>query len=177
MGQGDDFRDEVLQRHAAARALVQGNAPIAILHIGAAHSAVAAGKVNDDVRVLGLALGYAGVPATLFHGDIPTPLEMESAIAAVEEEVMPVARQLTGVAELVTMDPQSLALAMVANRNPKEALPIDAVEWLFDELSRVVLGGPVSRLPFASGKKAAATLLILREFMHHSGIGTLRCLG
>lgn len=177
MGQGDDFRDEVLQRHATARALVHGNAPIAVLHIGAAHSAVAAGQVNDEVRVMRFALGYAGVPATLFHGDIPTPLELENAIAAVEDEVMPVTRQLAGVTELVTTDPRLLALATVANKDPKGALSIDAVEWLFDELSRVALGGPASRLPFASGKESAATLVILREFMHHGGIGTLRCLG
>jgi len=89
---------------------------------------------------------------------------------------MPAASQLTGVTDLVTSDPELRALASAASAGADGVLTIEQVEHLFDELSRVALGGPVSHLPFALTNASVATLVILRELMHHAGIRTLRCL-
>lgn len=147
----------------------------ALLHIGANGSEVTCNGASDDVRVVRIALGYAGVPATLFRGDIPTALELENAIAVVEDEVMPAARQLAGVTALVTAGAELRAFATAPPGDDDGIVALEHVEQLFDELSRVALGGPVSHLPFALTKKSAATLVILRELMHHAGVRTLRC--
>lgn len=144
----------------------------ALLHIGARESVVRVGGASGPV--VHMALGYAGVPATLFRGDIPTALELEDAVAAVEDEVMPVVRQLADVTELITTDPGLCALTAAARVDAEGVLPVERIEWLFDELSRAALGGPVSGLPFTPSKRWAATLLILRELMHHGGIRALR---
>lgn len=142
---------------------------MAELKIGASESTI---TFDDGAPVVRLALGYAGVPATLFRASIPTALELEHAIAAVEDEVMPVVPRLAGVTELATAEPQLRALA---DPESDGVLPLARVDWLFDELSRVSLGGPESALPFAPVKATAATLVILRELMHHAGIQAVRC--
>lgn len=141
---------------------------MAELNVGANESTVTLG----DGRVVRLALGYAGVPATLFRESIPTALELERAIAAVEDEVMPAVPQLAGVGELASADARLRAWAEAESGG---VLPLARVEWLFDELSRASLGGPASALPFAPAKATAATLVILRELMHHAGIRAVRC--
>lgn len=152
---------------------LKGAGAPAVLHIGANESTLTI--AGDAARVVHIALGHAGVPATLFRGDLPTGLELEEAIAVVEDQVMPAVRQLSGVTELVTTDPGLRDLAAAASVGVDEVLPLERVEWLFDELSRAALGSPAASLPFAPTRAAAATLLILRELMHHGGIRALAC--
>lgn len=142
----------------------------ALLHVGARSSRI----TTSDGRAVGLALGYAAVPATLFGGQVPTALELENAIAAVEDEVMPAVRQLADVAELVTVAPELCAL-VAPFAGPDGELALGRIEWLFDEIARAALGGPAARSPFALTPASAATLLIVRELMHHGGMRTLRC--
>ena len=97
----------------------------ALLAIGAQDSAVTTSGAGG--RVVRIALGYAGVPVTLFGGDIPTPLELENAIAAVEDEVMPAVRQLAGVESLLTVDPELHVLAAEASAEPSGALPLEGI--------------------------------------------------
>ena len=47
------------------------------------------------------------------------------------------------------------------------ALPIDAVEGQFDLLAAFIFGRPASSAGIPADSSFAATLLILREFMHH----------
>lgn len=154
--------------------LKMGSAP-ALLHIGPVGSTLTLAGAGDEPRVVRFALGYAAVPATLFRNDIPTALELEEAIAAVEDEVMPVVRALAGVAELVTADAELSALAAAASLDEGGELPLERVEWLFDEVTRAALGGAASQVPFELTRASAATVLILRELMHHGGIQVLRC--
>ena len=144
----------------------------ALLHLGATGSEVKVGGAGGPV--VHMALGYTIAPAALFRGDIPTALELENAIAAVEDQVMPAVRQLPGVTELVTTDPELCALAAAASVEAGGVLSLERIEWLFDELSRVVLGGPATGLPFAPTRRAAVALLILRELMHHGNFRALR---
>lgn len=170
------FQAELRRRYAAAQAALPGDQFLAVLHIGSTESAIVSGRGRDDVKIVPFLLGYAGVPATLFSDAIPTALELENAIAAVEDEVMPAVRKLSGVTELVTIDTELYALAAAASVDHTATLPLEGVEWLFEELSRAASGGLASQLPFTPTKQAAAVLLILREFMHHGGIAVLRCL-
>lgn len=176
MTSDDQFQAEMRRRYAAVRASTPGDTLLAVLHIGLTESAVVAGCADDELKIVRFLLGYAGVPATLFSRDIPSALELENAITAVEDAIMPGVRHLSGAKELVTTSPELHALAAAASADPAATLTLERVEWLFDELSRAVLGGPASQLPFTPTKRLDAALLILRELMHHGGFHTLSCL-
>jgi hypothetical protein len=48
-------------------------------------------------------------------------------------------------------------------------MPIETVEQCFQQLAAASLGQPGAMQGLPAGREAAATLLILREFMHHLG--------
>lgn len=77
--------------------------------------------------------------------------------------------------ELVTTDP-TLRLFAVAEAD-MPALAIDAVERLLQRLASASLGDPSALRGLPAGREAAATLLILRELMHHHGFSAIACDG
>jgi hypothetical protein len=70
---------------------------------------------------------------------------------------------------LVTADASIREIAHIATGHAGTALqlPIDAVEQVFSLLASHSLGRPASIAGISGSLAFAATLLILREFMHH----------
>ena len=128
------------------------------LHIGADTT-----EMGQSAPVV-LRIGSENLAGEHFRHDPPTPLELENAIAAVEDEI---ARVHAGIAQgprLHTRDAvlRDLALEMGVAPDAEMALTVEAVEHAFQ------------RLPLrAADKKKAATLLILRELMHHLGFAAI----
>ena len=94
------------------------------------------------------------------------------------------ARHLTGPGTLLmTFDADLRQLARLAGQSdpynqPDITLTTDAVERTFDRWIAVVHGHPVAGAGLPSDSRFAATLLILRELMHHlqfESIQILRC--
>jgi hypothetical protein len=89
-------------------------------------------------------------------------VELERAIDHVEDELM---RALAWSGErctLVTDHPFVCALAKAG-----ESLSLETVEALFQRLASGSLGRSSALKGLPPGREAAATLLILRELMHH----------
>ena len=86
----------------------------------------------------------------------------------VEDEVTR-AREAASGSALHTMDGAIRRIALLAGvaESPEMALSLEAVEKTFDRLSGVVLGRPATSEGLPAGGAFAATLLILRELMHH----------
>ena len=167
--------DGPLRRYAALRGSAVARALPALLDLGAQASTIVFAPPQQAVQVFVLGLGHAGTPATLFRDVLPTALELENAIAVVEDAVMPFVGKLRGATELAIAGRQ--ARDVLASAAPGAGLlTLEQVEALFGDLAAAVTGGPVTRLPFASTKAAAAALLIVRELMHHCGIASLRLL-
>ena len=116
-----------------------------------------------------LAIGWSTL-ARGFRRDQPSPLELENAIAAVEDEI---ARVRSSIAEhpVVATDQETIreiALAAGIAAGDEMVLALDAVENTFERLTRP----PV----IAADRRFAATLVILREVMHHLQIASIAVL-
>lgn len=150
-----------------------------LLHIGSQQTVLevgAAGGPSTRQRMV-LPIGASIVAERYFRHDPPTPGEIESAIMVVEDEVTR-ARELVRNSDLFSVDDGIRQLAWVAGVADAEPtrLTLEAVEQTFDRLAAVSQGSPVASSGLPAGGEFAATLLILRELMHHLGFSgiTLR---
>ena len=152
------------------------------LHLGAEQVTWAAGPGAPEPAVrLCLPLGGAHTARQFFRGTIPTPLELENAIAAVEDEVHIAHRQLQGLlppgqvwapwsADAALRDVATLA---GVPPGPHRVLTLDAMEHLFNRLAAVSEGRPAAQEGLPDDPAFAGTLLVLRELMHHLPFASL----
>lgn len=159
------------------RAHAAGPGPGAVaLHLGAERTLIAAGQgAGEPAMVLTLALGHDKTAREFFRGAVPTPLALETAIAAVEDEVYAAHRRYRTcmpegpAATPLSADPglhEAATLAGIAP-GPWRVLPLDAVERLFNRLAAVSEGRPAAHEGLPESPAFAARLLVLRELMHH----------
>ena len=152
------------------------------LHLGAEQVSWAAGTGTPDPTVrLRLPLGGARTARQFFRGAIPAPLELENAIAAVEDEVHIAHRQLQGLLPQGQVwapwstDAALHGLATLAGvpPGPQRVLTLDAMERLFNRLAAVSEGRPAAHEGLPEDPAFAGTLLVLRELMHHLPFASL----
>jgi exopolyphosphatase/pppGpp-phosphohydrolase len=143
--------------------------PICVLHIGEEHTTVTTGNGAEPQAVLVLAIGSRKTAADFFQHSPPTPAEIESAIMVVEDEVTRARTVVAGKPTLVTTDTAIREMAILAGVPDRAELTfsVEAVERLFDLLAALSQGRPASSAGIPNNPAFAATLLILREFMHH----------
>lgn len=152
------------------------------LHLGAEQVTWAAGTgaLEPAVRLY-LPLGGARTARQFFRGTIPTPLELENAIAAVEDEVHIAYLQLQGllpqgqvwVPWSADASLQELATLAGVPPGPHRVLRLDAMERLFNRLAAVSEGRPAGHEGLPDDPAFAGTLLVLRELMHHLPFASL----
>ncbi|TKI07772.1 hypothetical protein [Martelella alba] len=113
--------------------------------------------------------GYGVIAARFFHHRPPAENEMENAIMAVEERIMPLSRHIPHGAVLCTTDSALYRIGLLAGLpdRPEMMLTLEAAERTFDRLAAVIRGRPAAWEGLPGDKDFAATLLILRELMHH----------
>ncbi len=141
---------------------------------------IAIGELHTRISVEGgpgpafdvdLRIGLAQPGRGPFRHQPPSEHELESAIAFVEEAVMPLAGVLPPETKLITSDAMAVRLrALVQRATPGEApaaLTLAQVEHVFGELAAVSLGRPASSSRFPADGPFVAYVLVLREFMHH----------
>lgn len=136
-----------------------------LLHIGATRTEVLSGRGERPDTRHTLGIGAEQIARTYFHHDPPTSIEIERSIDAVEDEVMRLSHQIDPQVALVGIDDGLRAWAAIAGT----AMTLEVVEQLFQRLASASLGRPSALEGLLTGREAAATLLILREFMHHLG--------
>jgi len=135
------------------------------LHIGPEETLVRL----DSGAVLALAVGSRKTSAAFFRHEPPTEAEMEYAIMAVEDELMRIRPQMPEGTALETTDAAVREIALLAGADGSGTITfsVESVERMFDRLAAVMLGRPASVDGIPASREFAATLLILREFMHH----------
>ena len=145
------------------------DAAMITLQIGDHDTTVTLPAGAQPVQVLRLPIGAASVAAAHFRHDPPSEADMERAIQAVEDVVMPLHRLLPPGASLASTDAAVREIALLAGVAPADRmlLTVDDVESVFDRLAAVVTGSTPARQQIPAGPAFAATLLVLREFMHH----------
>lgn len=169
-------RFDISALYRQAHGLAAPGQCVTALHMGAEHTLLATGiDPTTPSVVLTLALGSQKTARDFFRSTLPTPLELETAIAWVEDEVYAAhTRHRQWVPEGVVVIPCSTdpalheiaTLAGVAEA-PTRVLPLEAMERLFNRLAAVAQGRPPAHEGLPASPTLAATLLVLRELMHH----------
>jgi len=139
------------------------------LHIDQEQTVITLMGADAAERILVLSLGAQRIAQDYFHHTPPTPDEIETAIMVVEDEISRIRHDIPAGSQLFSDDPQLLNIALLAGVAPGESaeLSLAATERMFDRLARVINGRPAHVEGLPDEGSFAATLLILREFMHH----------
>lgn len=145
------------------------------LHIGAQQTVVRAVAVADP-QGLPLAIGSSRTAAACFGHSPPSPGELEAAIMVVEDELSRVpalaAKQATVVVPAAFIEAIRRSAGLIDGA--ANVLSLDQVERLFDLLAALSMGRPAARAGIPADPAFAATLLILRESMHHLKFDSVR---
>ncbi len=158
---------------------------VTVLHLGDECTLIASGAdAAAPSIVLTLALGRLKTARDFFRGDLPTPLELETAIAQVEDEVYAAHarhRQWVPPGALLVPCATDAALHGIATLagvagGPQRWLTMEGVERVFNRLVAVSQGRPAAHEGLPADAPFAAALLVLRELMHHMPFHTLRLL-
>jgi hypothetical protein len=145
--------------------------------IGDLHTRVSVEGVPSPAIDVELGVGLAQLGRGPFRHQPPSELELENAIAFVEEAVMPLAKVLPTSTALVSSDAiaaRLLALVQAASGLRKGVLTLQQVEHVFGELVAVSLGRPSSSSGMPTDVPFVSYVLVLREFMHHLAFGDIR---
>ena len=173
-----DFEAEMRQQYSAIRTLVPEGSAISVLHIGAENTGIAVGNEFLPRAMLALAIGSQRTARGHFKHSPPSPLELENAIVTVEDEVTRARTLIPRESTLYTADPavREIALLSGVSEGPQMQLYLDALERSFDRLTSMALGRPASHEGLPAANTFAATLLILREFVHHMQFSSITVL-
>lgn len=149
-----------------------------VLHLGLHRSEC---RIGQHERI-SLELGTHSLAKQFFKHDLPNALEMETAIAYVEDEITKVwpAIQRLEQPQLFSRDACLHEVAQLAQA-PLQGMPVwvlstDAVESLFNRLTYIIEGRPASIEGLPTNKPFMAATLILREWLHHLGFQEIRLL-
>lgn len=159
---------EVRRCYQAIRRGMPEHLAVTLLHIGELESAVAVGTTAAPQEIVPLAIGSRKTAQEFFLHTPPTPGELENAIQQVENEIGRVRGMGAGYTLYVAADAALLGeIARIAGA--EDVLSRDGVEYVFSLLAAHSLGRPGASAGIPDNAPFAATLLILREFMHHGG--------
>ena len=112
-----------------------------------------------------LDVGTARIAKDFFRHDPPTAQELERAIDVTEDAIMQLGRPADVRAPLLSTSRALRPWAALSG----PTMTIELVEQWFQRLASASLGQPAAMQGLPSGREAAATLLLLREFLHHRG--------
>ncbi|CAG9933314.1 protein of unknown function [Candidatus Nitrotoga arctica] len=110
-----------------------------------------------------------------FKHNPPTEAEMENAIMLVEDQLFRIRHSIVNGSTLSTTDVSVRTIARIAGvpDQPNVTLSRDLVEQTFNRLVSIVQGRPASQGSIPTTAEFSATLLILREFMHHLNFASI----
>ena len=137
-----------------------------VLHLGAEQCRVSWHDAHASGERL-LEIGSLRTAREHFRQVPPRALELEDAIQAVEDEIMPLWRVLPRGGMLCSADGLLREMAVLSGSATATQLSLDDVEHLFNRMTAIAMGRPAGQDLLRNGGDLAAALLILREFMHH----------
>lgn len=170
------MQDAIRQSYANIRKDVPPTTAIVLLHIGEEQTCIASGSGMEPDHVLTLEIGASRTSSDFFKHNPPSPLEIENAIMVVEDEVTRARAVAQGSAALYSTDERvnDMTRMVRSTQAPPINLTIEEVERLFDQFAARSEGRPASQVDIPDDPRFAATLLILREFMHHLNFDTIQ---
>jgi exopolyphosphatase/pppGpp-phosphohydrolase len=142
---------------------------VVTLHVGDEKFSLVSGGSQDDTWLIEVPVGLQKLVREVLRHSPPTPIELESAISLIEDELMKVHRLLPTNASLETMDACMWDVVSLINPTAQNErlVTLEEVEQLFDLLAALSSGRTASIAGIPSDAYFAAALLLLREMMHH----------
>ncbi|WP_226860694.1 hypothetical protein [Dickeya dianthicola] len=127
---------------------------------------------EDHVRFttpdITLPMGYRAIARQFFHHHIPSPYDVEMAIAAIEDalQAVPALRQVAH--HMSSADPYLKALARSAGSH--DLLTQQQIENVFNRVADVISGSPRHDGEFPDETGFISYLVMVRELSHHLNI-------
>ena len=120
-------------------------------------------------------VGWHAIAHGYFKQHPPSALELENAIAAIEDGIARARHVPAQGARVLTQDARVREIAIAAGLPPdaETTLTLPAVEQAFQRLAAQASRGLRSADGVPAGNEAAAALVILRELMHHVGLASV----
>lgn len=144
---------------------------LAILHLTGGETLLALGRGANADALIAFSFGAGGLARRMFKRSPPAPLDLENAIAVVEDEIAQKSKGIDGQRfRLISSDSvveRFARLAGIAETENPRIMSREALERLFGRLASVAEGQPASYADIPEDSEFAAALLILRELMHH----------
>ena len=174
----DEVQELASDTYRIVRQKVTDNKSISILHIDDEFSFIVQGtETMKPEKIWAFDIGTVKTARDFFNNFPPTPGEIERAIQVVEDEVMPLNKLLIPNSVLYSTDADIREIAQYAlfEKNQLDILlPRGSMERVFNRLAGIITGLPASQDVLPASIEFAATLLILREVMHHLGYLDIR---
>jgi len=171
----DPWIEEAHRTYASLRRSHPDGTPITVICIGPRQTLLVYGKGTMVEATIALDIGSQKTSTDHFKHCPPTPGEMENAIMNVEDEIARVPASLLAGSSLLTADAAIREIALVAGLADQPVMHLGRaeVEITFDRLTYIIEGRPASSESLPEAYEFAATLLILREVMHHQGFSSI----
>jgi exopolyphosphatase/pppGpp-phosphohydrolase len=169
----DEVKQLATVTYRIVRQRVTGNKTISVLHIDDEFCFIVQGsETKKPEKIWAFDIGTEKTARDFFNRFPPTPGEVENAINYVEDEVMPVHKLLSPDSCLYSTDERIREVFQYAGfeKNQDELILTRInMERVFSRLAAIITGLPASQDVLPASNTFAATLLILREVMHHFG--------
>jgi hypothetical protein len=160
---------DIQNRESVIRALLN-DGPVTWLHLDRGCIVLEVVSDGDSPNSIMLEAGtFQGILQHLHH-EPPTAEELEAAIAVIEDELMPIIGLLPKHRCLVSAAPEIGEITELAGLGSGQGVHLDigSVERLFNRLADVSYGTPPAQRGMPTGRVFAASLLLLRELLHHA---------
>lgn len=129
---------------------------------------------SDDEDTRQFPIGTLARIRDVMHPGHVTASGMESAIAEIEDLIMPVLRNVGPAPHLRVSGPElERVMGILGSEDKGEGVPISAVESLFNRVADIASGAPVGQWQVATDPDFALGLILLREVMHHGGFAAV----
>jgi hypothetical protein len=169
---------DILQNREAAIRVLLEQGLVTLLRLDG--DRIALDVVTDDDALTAHTLEVWSFREVLKHlrHEPPAADELESAIATIEDMLMPVMHRLPGHRCLATVGREWYDVVKAADRYGGHGgrLEIAMVELLFNRLVDAAYGVPPEKLGVPAGRDFAAHVLLLRELMQHGGYESVEIL-
>ncbi len=166
-----ETQKSIIRLYQSVRVKVNNNSPISLLHISEESTIIVSGESNEKPdHIVVLPIGSKKTPEDFFRHVPPTPDEIEYAINFLEDHIIPCRSELSVNSALYSVSPTIQEIASQWEKDiatETTILPIKEMEGIFSRLSAIITGRPYSTDTLPETFEFAASLLILREIMHH----------
>ena len=173
----DEVRQLATDTYRIVRQKVESNKSITVLHIDDEYSFMVHGTdAFHPEKIWAFDIGTVKTARDFFKQFPPTPGEVEGVIQVVEDEIMPLHKLLMPDSVLYSTDDRIQEIAQYALFEENQhavLLPRTSMERVFNRLAAIITGLPASQDVLPASTEFAATLLILREVMHHLGFAEI----